>query len=504
MSIDKLNMQDLSDGINSLKLWYDAHEKMLDKLELVKDKLEENEGSSIQRALDAIEDFENSIRKRSHEIKKKHKEVLKYKNKLKDTGVKPTNSEAYIFISNGDELKRKIKSLLDDAVDNKRISVDEANKSAISWWIEKEDKEDLEYYIDQRNSTLRNMESYLENKYSEIEDLMQSAFDEVKKLEKMEDIDLNFSLSHYNITKKMMEIKINISKVKVTKEIDFLNESTVKRLNTAKEKGFEFVSWNDFKEYLKKIKKSMLEDYSSVKTPYLLLKDWFDSWYLVIKREMKSPSGYGELSTYEYLQLVAYENGYPPEILISIISKEQYTKFPPDWGINFLEFTNILDTGHSMGLGAMNVNTAITSLQYSNPELLDLTLLDMGIPYTSKNINYKNLTYDEKNIFENYLHSNNGFNIDCINATLHYYNDEGSPGVIEKDAKDMSSIHIDSTTKEKIGVVDGSIKPINISNWDNLSYEEKVESIGRYNANDTEKKNKYGSIVVDAIDLIKH
>ncbi len=144
MAIEKLNMIDLCNGINSLKIWHDVHEEMLDKLELVKERLEENEGDSIEKALDTIEDFEDSIKKRSHEIKKKYKEVLKYKNKLKDTGIKPINSGAHIFISNGDALRRKVKNLLDDVVDNKRIRVDEANKSAISWWIEKEEKEDLE------------------------------------------------------------------------------------------------------------------------------------------------------------------------------------------------------------------------------------------------------------------------------------------------------------------------------------------------------------------------
>ncbi len=212
MAIEKLNMKDLNDGINSLKLWHDIHEEMLDKLELVKDKLEGNEGASIEKVLDTIEDFEDSIKKRSREIKKKHKEVLKYKNKLEDTGVKPTNSGAHIFISKGDALRRKVKNLLDDVVDNKRIRVDEANKSAISWWIEKEDKEDLEYYIDQRNFVLRNMESYLENKYVEIEVLINSAFNEAKKLENMEDADFNFSVAHYNVAKKMMEIKVKIVK----------------------------------------------------------------------------------------------------------------------------------------------------------------------------------------------------------------------------------------------------------------------------------------------------
>lgn len=222
MAIEKLNMKDLNDGINSLKLWHDVHEEMLDKLELVKDKLEGNEGASIEKFLDTIEDFEDSIKKRSREIKKKHKEVLKYKNKLEDTGVKPTNSGAHIFISNGDALRRKVKNLLDDVVDNKRIRVDEANKSAISWWIEKEDKEDLEYYIDQRNLVLRNMESYLENKYSEIEVLINSAFNEAKKLENMEDADFNFSVVHYNVAKKMMEIKVKIVKATANIAVGFV------------------------------------------------------------------------------------------------------------------------------------------------------------------------------------------------------------------------------------------------------------------------------------------
>ncbi len=103
------------------------------------------------------------------------------------------------------------------------------------------------------------MESYLENKYSETEVLIQSAFNEAKKLEKMEDADYNFSLAHYNVTKKMMEIELNISKVSVKKKIENFNNSVDKRLNRSKEKGFKFITWDYFKKSLKKIKNSIMQ-----------------------------------------------------------------------------------------------------------------------------------------------------------------------------------------------------------------------------------------------------
>ncbi len=222
MAINKLNMEELKDGIDSLELWHDIHEEILEKLGTVKEKIEENEGSSIDQALEAIENFEDSIQERSHEIKKKHKEVTKYKNNLKDTGVKSVTSGAYIFIENGHELRKKVKNLLEDVVDNKTIRVDRANKTAIGWTLEKEEKEELSEYIDARNAVLSSMETYLERKYSEIEILLNSALSEAKKLEAMDDADFNFSMEHYNVIKKMVEIKVNITKAVVHGVIGFV------------------------------------------------------------------------------------------------------------------------------------------------------------------------------------------------------------------------------------------------------------------------------------------
>lgn len=222
MAIDKLNMKELKDGIDSLELWHNVHEEILEKLGTVKDKIEENEGMSIEKTLETIENFEASIEERSHEIKKKHKEVVKYKDKLEETGVTSVTSGAHIFIENGNKLRKKIKNLLDDAMDNKSIRVDKANKTAIGWGIEKEEKEELADYIDQRNLVLTNMETYLEGKYGEIQTLLNSALSEAKKLEAMDDADYYFSMEHYNLVKKMIEIKVNITKAVAKTVVGFV------------------------------------------------------------------------------------------------------------------------------------------------------------------------------------------------------------------------------------------------------------------------------------------
>lgn len=215
MAIDKLNMAELSSGINSLETWKELHEEMLTKIEFVKESLQENEGEAIEKTLSTLESFEGAIKERSRELKKKHNEVKKYKTKLDNTGVKPTNSGAYIFIENGENLRLKISNLVNDAIDKKTVSVNKANKSFIAFGLEVDERDALEDYIDSRNQVLLNMETYLEGKYSQIETTLNSALSEARKLEAMDDADFNFSLAHYNVVKKIIEIKINIEKAVV-------------------------------------------------------------------------------------------------------------------------------------------------------------------------------------------------------------------------------------------------------------------------------------------------
>ncbi len=214
MSINKLNMEGLKLGINSLKKWHEIHEEILDKLGLVKEKLEYNEGTSIEQTLDTIENFEDSIKERSREIQKKYKEVQRYKEKLDLTGVMPLTPSAHIFIENIDYFKKKIKNLQDDTKDNKKTNIYKIDKYLISWSLEKEEKEDLELYIDQKNILLNEIQSYFEDNYISIENKINSTLVETKKLKKMENTDDDFSISVYNVVKKMIEI--NIESIKIT------------------------------------------------------------------------------------------------------------------------------------------------------------------------------------------------------------------------------------------------------------------------------------------------
>ncbi len=257
------------------------------------------------------------------------------------------------------------------------------------------------------------------------------------------------------------------------------------RLKEAINKGFTFDSWVQKRSLIWEVRKKIQQAYTGENLIIDSIESiWFESWSIIVNDEMRKNSGYGELSTYEYLQLVSFENGYPPDLLLSIITKEQYTKKGPDWTMETLQKLGY-EKGYSSGLGAMNPETAIESLKYYNSSLLDEMLNEMGLPYNHENIP-KKLSPKELDIFDSYLHENNGNNIDCINATLHYYNDINSPGLKEKDLKDD-------------GEINGSIEGININNWYNLSYDEQVEAIGRYNADSTELKKKYGTIVINAI-----
>ncbi len=65
--------------------------------------------------------------------------------------------------------------------------------------------------------------------------------------------------------------------------------------------------------------------------------------------------------------------------------------------------------------------------------------------------------------------------------------------VVEKDANDDGNHNLSTG-------IDDSVESIDISDWYNLTYEEQVEAIGRYNADTPDEKDKYGSITVGAIN----
>ncbi len=212
MSIKKLNIESLNTGIISLNHWKGIYEQILDSIESSKEILEKNESSSIEGTLDVLEDLRKSMERRSEEVEKKHKEVKKYKERLTSTKVTPIVESSSIFIDNADVLKRKLKQIKEDINDNKVISLNKANKMAISWGIEDKEKDELKSYIDERNNFLENISSSIEDRYKEMSQEISNAIVEVKKLEALEELDVNFSLAHYEKVKRMIKLTVDITK----------------------------------------------------------------------------------------------------------------------------------------------------------------------------------------------------------------------------------------------------------------------------------------------------
>ncbi len=108
-------------------------------------------------------------------------------------------------------------------------------------------------------------------------------------------------------------------------------------------------------------------------------------------------------------EIIAAGNKYdiPPEIIASIILKEQYTKSIPDSVANFL--TRHINTRHSTGLGAIFAKTARKSWEFTDQDVY------MTLPSNDAELQYK-------------LSEDNEFNINTIAAVLsferhNYFND---------------------------------------------------------------------------------
>ncbi len=204
MAIQKLNMEELDDGIKTLETWEEAFELALEQIEVVKELIEDQEGDSVEQVIELIEEFEENVEEQAQEISEKLEDITTYRDNLEDQDVTPINRGVDFYIEDMDEFKIKLKNLIGDVQNEQHLHVDKANKSAVATFLEKEEKEELKDYIDLRNQELEKTKEYTETKFKEMEKELEEALELVEKLEAFEEEDHDFSSIKYKVVRKMV------------------------------------------------------------------------------------------------------------------------------------------------------------------------------------------------------------------------------------------------------------------------------------------------------------